>query len=427
MTPKKEKNLQPYETDASMIQGNCLEVLFPTSSEEVAKLVRQNSNITIRGGGSGLVGGCVPNGGIVLDLSKMNKILELDAGKGIVEVEAGIILGELNSKLDKHELEFPVKPSSHEICTLGGMIATNAVGNRAVKYGKTSDWVLELEVVNGKGEILKIKKNELSDFTGMEGITGIITKAKLKLALKKKRSASLYSFSDINMVVENVIKFKLRNDVSEIEFLDKMSSGILGLPEGYYLIVEFESQDGKLKGEEYNVLMDKRDSLYPLLAKLGYVRIEDPKIMLNRFFELANFLEEEKVPFFGHLGVGVIHPVFRQGEEGKISKMIDFVKKLHGQVSGEHGIGMRKKEFVDVNDRKLIVLVKKRQDPESKLNCGKVIDFQVNEMSERAKERIEQAEKIIAEQNQEVITEQQIAEEISEEIKQEEMSGDESN
>lgn len=338
----------------------------------------------------------------------MNRVLNLDLKRKIAEIEAGIILDELNDKLESYNLEFPVKPSSHGVCTLGGMIATNAVGNRAIKYGKTSNWVLELEAVNGKGEILKLGKSELTDFAGMEGITGVITKAKLKLIDRRKRTADLLSLNDLNEVVENVIKFKLENDVSEIEFLDKMSSSLLGFDEKYHLIVEFESERGKLKGRDYEEIMEKRDNVYPNLAKLGYVRIEDPKILLNKFIELAELLESGKVPFFGHLGVGILHPVFQRNEDEKIRRIMKYTRKLHGQVSGEHGIGLRKKEFLEPSDIKIIERIKKRYDPLCKINCGKVIDLKVNDVqiSERGKSRVEQAEKIIEEQNKQAEQEQ---------------------
>lgn len=397
---KQDINLVAYETDASMIEGNALKVEFPQTIEKVRQIVTMNNNLVVRGAGTGLAGGCVPQNSVVLSLEKMNKILNLDAGKKIVEAEAGIILDELNNYLEKYNLEFPVKPSSHEVCTIGGMIATNAVGNRAVKYGRTSDWISELEVVNGKGEILKIGKTELNDFSGMEGITGVIVRAKLKLATRKQRTSTLFSFSEIKEAIENTIKFKLRNDVCAIEFFDRLSSSLLGLPEAYHLLVEFESDDGKLKGSDYEKIMQKRDGLYPVLAKLGYTRIEDPKILLNRFEELADLLESGKIPYFGHLGSGIIHPVFRQNEEDKVRKMLDYVKKLHGQISGEHGIGLRKKEFLDASDKKLIRIVKKRHDPLCKLNCSKVIDCEEEKTeNEVAAGRVEQAARLIEEQN----------------------------
>ena len=434
-----------HSTDASMIEGKASSVIYPKTAEEVKQIIIAGNNITIRGGGSGLVGGAVPNG-IVVDLSKMNKILNLDRQKKEVEVETGIILDELNEYLEKYNLEFPVQPGSHSICTIGGMIATNAVGNRAIKYGRTSNLVVALEVVNGKGEILKIGKAELADFSGMEGITGVIVKAKLKLVEKKKRSATLFSFNEIEKVIDAVRKIKLVKDVSEIEFLDKFCSSLLGLEEKYHLIVELESEAGKLKNEEYEKIMIMRDSVYPVLAKLGYTHIEDPKILLHKFSELANFLEAEKIPFFGHLGVGIIHPVFRSEDRKKIKEMIKLVRKLHGQITGEHGIGICKKEFLDNLEKKVIERVKLRCDPLCKLNYGKIIDLGRKDVEEKveqiraekkeqekveeiieevrrveeAREQVEDAEELVEEARKEVDDEKENVEEAKEEVEDEE-------
>lgn len=371
-----EKNIEliAYSTDASMIEGKAFSVIFPKSAQEISQIIRNSAGITIRGGGSGLVGGAVPQNCVVVDLSKMNKILNFDREKVIVEVEAGVLLDELNEYLSRYNLEFPVQPSSHAIATIGGMIATNAVGSRAIKYGRTSEWIDSLEVVNGKGEIIIVKKTDVSDFSGMEGITGVIVKAKLRLVNKKKRTANLFEFTSLQDVVDAAARFKLEKSVSAIEFIDKFTSGLIGMPDNYHLIVEFESDEGKLKDREYEKVMSLRDSIYPALASAGYVRIEDPKIMLNRFPELAELLEKNKIPFFGHLGVGIIHPCFRKEQEKIIEETIKLTKKLHGQISGEHGIGISKKKFLEPSDIKLIERIKKRNDPLNKLNCGKVID-----------------------------------------------------
>lgn len=370
---KQKMELVAYSTDASMIKGQATSVLFPKSAEEISQIVKNSSGVVPRGAGTGLAGGAVPQNCAVVDLSKMNQILEFNREKKAIEVEAGIVLDELNDYLSIYSLEFPVKPSSHSVCTIGGMIATNAVGSRAIKYGRTSEWVESIEVVDGKGETLKIGKTDLSDFAGMEGITGIITRAKLKLVSLKKRTASILEFGSLEEVQNHVIKLKSRNDISAIEFMDKFTSSVLGLSDKYHIIVEYESEEGKLKDREYSKIMELRDRIYPALASLGYTRIEDPKIMIGKFSEFADFLEENKIPFFGHLGVGIVHPVFRAGEEKRISEAIKLAKKLHGQVSGEHGIGLAKKKFLDENDNKLIARIKSRHDPANKLNCGKVI------------------------------------------------------
>jgi len=400
---KKNIDLIAYSTDASMIEGNASSVIFPKSAEEISRIIRGGGNFVVRGGGTGLVGGAVPSKEIVIDLSKMNKIIELDRDKKIVEVEAGIILDELNDELERHRLEFPVQPSSHSVCTIGGMIATNAVGSRAMKYGRTGNWLEELEIVNGKGDLIKAGKINLADFTGLEGITGVIVKAKLKVTEKKERTASLFASSDLKEVLESVKKLKMLDDTSAIEFLDKITSSLLGLEEKYHIIAEFESDRGKAKGGEYEKLMELRDRAYPALASLGYVRIEDPKVLIHKIGETAEFLEIEKIPFFGHLGSGIIHPVFRKGEDEKVNNLMKYVKKMQGQVSGEHGIGLRKKEFLEPSEKKLIVSIKKRYDPSCRINCGKVIDLKekiVIGAEEERKLDLEKIQEVINQENE---------------------------
>lgn len=373
---KQNKNIiKVYETDASQIEGMAAGVENPSTISGVQNVVRLNSRIVIRGAGTGLVGGCVPQNGqdVVLNLGKLINIDNLDKQRKTIEVEAGVILDDLQNYLSRFGLEFPINPSSHRVCTIGGMIATDAVGSRAVKYGRTSNWVNWIEIVDSRGEIHRKTRTELSDYSGMEGITGVIVKAGLKLSERKKRTASLFSSENVSEIVETVKDFKRDSSVSMVEFIDKPSSELLGLERAYHLIIEFESENGKLQGEEYEKVMAMRDKVYPLLAGKGYVRIEDPKILIDKFEQLLIWLEAKKVPVFGHLGVGILHPCFSKKQEKLIPEMIKVVKKLGGQISGEHGIGLLKKDFVEPNDKKILINIKKRTDVENKFNIGKVI------------------------------------------------------
>jgi len=366
---------KPYETDASRLKGKCAGVLFPTSIAEARNMIAISPRIVPRGGGTGLSGGAVPQGGldVVLDLSKLNKIGKLDKERGTVEVEAGVILDNLQDYLEEFHLEFPVNPSSHAVATIGGMIATDAVGNRAMKYGKTSNWVRWVEVIDGEGKLTRKSATELSDYSGMEGITGVIVKACLKLSPRKKRTATLISFKNIGEITEKIKELKRDVDVSMAEFLDKFISNELGLGEDYHLIIEYENDSGNLSGEKYESLLAKRDMVYPLLGEKGYTKIEDPKIFIYKFFPLMRWLEENQIPTFGNLSVGILHPCFNEEKEPLVPEMMKLVKKLSGQVSGEHGIGLLKKQYVEENDKKILINVKKRTDPLNKFNVGKII------------------------------------------------------
>jgi len=376
------KNLiKVYERDASGFKGRALDVVFPRNVVEVCRIVANTKRIVVRGGGSGLVGGCVPQNGldVVLDLSKMDKIYGFDNERKTVEVEAGVILDELQGYLGRFGLEFPVKPSSHAIATIGGMIATDAVGSRAIKYGKTSNWVKWVDVVDCYGELYRKGITELSDYCGMEGITGVVVRACLKLSSVKKRSASLVRVESLEEVIGLVRNLKMDANISMIEFFDKQVSEWLELGKVYSLIVEREGEslegDNRewVVGAEYDRLMSLRDRVGPVLSGKELLIYEDPKVLLDRSDKLIAWCEAKGVPVFGHIGVGIFHPRFRKDQKELVSEMMKLVKRLGGQISGEHGIGVLKKEFVDANDKKILINVKKRTDSLNKFNLGKVI------------------------------------------------------
>ena len=110
-----------------------------------------------------------------------------------------------------------------------------------------------------------------------------------------------------------------------------------------------------------------------MLAEKGYARIEDPQLFLDRSENLIKWLEERNIPFFGHLGTGIIHPCFTKQQEKLIPEMMKIVRRLSGKISGEHGIGLLKKDLVDPNDKRILVNIKKRTDTQDKFNVGKVI------------------------------------------------------
>lgn len=375
MKIKFELEKSAYKSDASMIEGSLKKLVFPKSKEEIIELIKNNSNIVPRGGGTGLAGGAVPLNSIVVDLSKMDKILKTDPASKTVEVEPGVILENLNLALKPLGFEFPVNPSSYKSCTIGGMIACNAVGTRAVKHGRTSEWIKEIEIVNGKGEVIKMGKIDFSDVAGLEGITGIIVKARLILAEIKNRTSSLMKINNIEKIPDIIKKLKSNPNICGMEIIGKTASKLLDLPEEYHLIVEYESEEGQLKNQEYQKLLDLRDNTFPKLAAEGFTHIEDPKIAIFKLPQFIHYLEENKIPFFGHLAEGILHPCFKPNQEKEIETMLNFVKKLHGNVTGEHGIGLSKKKFLESGDKNIIQNIKKRHDPENKLNPGKVIDF----------------------------------------------------
>ncbi len=367
-----------YAADASQVEGKANIIVLPETIEQVHKVVRYairtNANIVIRGGGSGLAGGAVPQDSIVLDLSKLNKIVEINKKENYAIVEAGVILDDLNYELEP-ELVFPIRPSSHSICTIGGMIATNAAGNNAIKYGKVCKWVDELEIIDGTGKLFKIKRQDINNFCGREGVTGIVVKAKLNLKKPSdKKSMELLKFGDIKKLIESVNKFKENKNVAGIEFFNDVAAELAQIEPKHHLIVEFESDEGSIKdAKNIEKLWDLREGMGPVSSSAGFIIMEDPKIPEERIIEFLDWIEANKLPCFGHIGLGIFHPRFKTSQKDLIKKMFKFVKEIDGEVSGEHGIGLNKKEYVSKEVVDEIKALKKEYDPNNLINRGKII------------------------------------------------------
>ncbi len=216
VTPSRISNdpaeLYCYSSDASYIKGTPDYVVMPCTTAEVSEIVKlaQKHHIPIvaRGAGTGLAGGAVPLcGGIVLDMSRMNRILDIDIRNLQVLVEPGLIHADLNRALEPLCFFFPPDPGSSEMCTLGGLIANRGSGMRSVKYGTVTDYVLDLEVVMPDGAIIwtggRVMKSASGyDLTalmvGSEGTLGIITRARLKIhPLPEARAAVLAHFNEL--------------------------------------------------------------------------------------------------------------------------------------------------------------------------------------------------------------------------------------
>jgi len=364
-----------YSRDASPYRGNALRVVHPESVERVCAMVKMHKYLVVRGGGSGFAGGAVPLAGrdTVVSLSKLNTIGNLDRDRKTVEVEAGVILEDLQIYLEAHGLEFAVDVGSREIATLGGMIATNASSSRVGKYGRVSQWIKWLDIVDCHGNISRKGATEISDYCGMEGITGIIVRACLKVIPKMKRSASIIPITNLIEMIETVENLKRDSNVSMIDYADSLISEGIGLLKKPHLFVEYEDDSGELKGLEYKKFLQTLDSIYPFVLGDSCTAIIDSKIMLGKFVHAMKWFNEKKLLVFGHLSAGVLYVCFREEQQEEIPAMMKMIKRLGGAITFSHGIGVLKRDFVEFNDRKILENVKKRTDPLRKFNVGKVI------------------------------------------------------
>jgi hypothetical protein len=369
-----KKEMVCYNTDSSRLIGNAEKVVFPKTVEGVQKIIKaSNLDIVPRGAGSEKVGGVIPNNSIIVDMSKMNKASNFNALKRTVCVQTGITIRELNEKLNKIGFEFPIQTNNQGISSIGGMIALNQVGNRSMKYGKMKDWIEEIEFVDGRGELKKLGKSDLVDVCGMEGITGIIVSAVLKVLPKVKRSVSIFQSEDINKIFSVLRRLKLEKDICSLSLFPPKVSKLLELPEKYHIIIEFDSERGKIKGEEYKVFSKLNDKIYYSLASEGYYSSEDPWFFFDKLKEFALFLERNNIPYFSKIGEGIIYPFFKDNEEGKKQEVIKMINKMGGK-AGEYGIGLTRKYLKENVEKKIIKRVKMRHDPFGRLNMNKIID-----------------------------------------------------
>ncbi|MEM3791555.1 MAG: FAD-binding oxidoreductase [Candidatus Micrarchaeaceae archaeon] len=433
-----EEGNEKYSKDMSYIEGEIPRyVVFPKRTEDVVKTMKfcyeNKIPIVARGSGSSLTGSSVGvKGCIVVDLSKMKKILEVSKEGRYAVVEPGIVLDELNERLKDYGLFYPPDPGSSYIASLGGTIATNAGGIRSVRYGPTKNWVMGLEVVIPPGKVVRTGSftHKLSRgydltslFVGSEGTLGIITKCIIRLeALQRGSYVILSTFRKARDAITAAIEtYRSAASCDMLEFLDEPSmkylerAGIKTEGGSCALIVRV----GRKEDQEAAVKIIKKHSS-ALLASKGEKEAESIIRVRKRTYEFIKedaergkkevIVEDYIVPiekmqetieemqrycrrkgieciFFGHVGEGNIHPniIVKKGDKG-VGKVIEDLAMIairnKGSISGEHGIGIGKKkmmyeEFKAINSPATLELMKKIKstiDPEWILNPGKMLD-----------------------------------------------------
>lgn len=365
-----------YNSDSSRIIGKAENVVFPKSIDEVQYIIRSSpEDLVPRGSGCGLCAGSVPEDSIVIDLGKLNKVTDFNPIKKSVHVDSGVTIKELNEKLNSIGFEFPIYFSDELMSTIGSMIATNSPGEHSLKYGTVKDWIEDITFVNGKGEVIKTTKADLMDVCGMEGTTGVIVSATLKILPLLKRTASVFQTDNIEDLFLFLRRLKNEQDVVMIQFFSKSMSGILSLPKKYNVIIEFDSDRGKIKGDDYLDLVKIKSRTFYSLYKEGYIKSEDPKLFSDKLKEFMLYLENNNTPYFGYYGTGTIFAFFKDNEKLKHKDTLDLLLKMKSKI-GRYGVGKLKKEFIDSFELKVIERVKLRHDPLLKFNYGKLITLE---------------------------------------------------
>jgi FAD/FMN-containing dehydrogenase len=369
-----------FTRDASYSDGDCIAVMYPESAQDVVDIVASakeaNVRLKPRGGGSSLTGSSVPNNSIVVSTSKLNSI---DLGNGTsVKCGAGVILEDLVFQLASRKKQFPVVPASKYVATIGGMFATNAVGLRGIRFGKMSDWVKNIEFVDGKGRIQKIdSKKALTKLAGKEGAFGILTELELKVIDQEDESSvDIFQFGQIQELLNKVNELPALKDITAVEFMNPICSQKMGESSKYLLWAEYSSNTiGEFRTpEEIDNAWKIRNGIAAVLNAEGLPIIEDPYVKSpDAQHKLLKWLEERGIPAFGHIGYGIFHPHFSRKQKSLINDMFKFVLDIGGKVTGEHGYGPIKKDFMSEDVKAEYREVRERYDP------NKIFDFYLDE------------------------------------------------
>ncbi len=363
-----------YSTDSSGIKGEALAILWPTDYEQLKQVIRLASRdgipVVPRGGGTSLVGGAVPNKGVVLDLSRLNKIKKLYMGDKLAVVQSGVVLDKLNEALAEFNLEFPVVPDSHTSCTIGGMIATNAAGLLPSRMAFIKEWVKDVTFMDGTGKVYTLEGNEARRFIGTEGCSGVIMEATLKLTDRKNYSTDLFKFSDLHALMAKVQELSNDKNVAAVEYINKAASSLVGLGGNEHLLVKYSDNRGAIDPAEAEDLWQMHDNFYSMLSEAGYPRAED--VLFEKDSDkFIDWVNKQEIPCYGKIAIGSLHPHLKNADE--VDKIASVVNELKGKMVGIHGVGMLRKKYTPLGASQNLKEFKAKYDPKNILNRGKVI------------------------------------------------------
>ncbi len=436
---RKDEDLTCYAYDATAKVYYPDAVLFPGNSGEVAAVLRfaneENVYVVPRGAGSGMTGGSLPvNGGIILVMTRLNRILDIDRDNLTAWVEPGVVTGRFHAAVEKEGLFYPPDPASSGFSTLGGNLAECSGGPRAVKYGVTRDYVLGLEVVLPTGEIIQTGVQTTKGvvgydltrlITGSEGTLGIITRITFRLLPLPLTVRTMTAvFNKIETAAETVSEIIRQGLIPRtIEFMDKASIECVkehmnigpSADVDALLLIEVDGKKdiaareikelhnlclsrGAIEvtlaeaKEEAESLWKARKAISPALFRYGPDKInEDIVVPRSKIPHMVRKIEKLRnstglaMASFGHAGDGNIHFNIMLDKknrnelemaEAAVEEVFDYTIELGGTLSGEHGIGITKapylyKELGPVE----IALMKKLKnlfDPKGILNPGKI-------------------------------------------------------
>jgi glycolate oxidase len=414
-------------------------VVFPGTTAEIAALVRLANAyrfpVVPRGAGTGRSGGAVPiAGGVVMVLTRLNRILEINIHDLVAVVEPGVVLGKLKAAVEAEGLYYPPDPASADFCTIGGNVAECAGGAVAVQYGVTRDYVLGLEVVLPTGEVITAGTRTMKGvvgydltrlFLGSEGTLGVITRINLKLVSKPPARQTLAAAFDTMREAAEAVSLILRSGLAPtaLEFMDHVTLACVremlpfSLPREtaalLLIAVDGQPQDveervGRIAQfcreqkaglvlesrtpEEAERLWRARKVVSPALLKVKPHKVsEDVVVPLGAIPRLIDGLQDIAgkrgliIPSYGHAGDGNIHvnvlydhQVDREREAVNLAveDIFTMVRELNGTLSGEHGIGLTKAPYLGMELSEAAIVLQRRIkqafDPYDIMNPGKI-------------------------------------------------------
>lgn len=428
-----------YSYDSTRLEYMPEVVVKVKTAEQISQIMKLANEykipVTPRGAATGLSGGCLcVKGGISLVMVEMNKILDINPVDLLVTVESGVITESVSKAVEHLKLFYPPDPGSMKSSTIGGNIAENAGGLRGLKYGVTKDYVNSMEIVLPTGEIVNMGSNTVKAVTGYnlvdlicgsEGTLGVITKATLGLLpVPADRASILAFFKDMTDAAKTVRDIVAEGIITAtLEIVDKVTINAIedflkiGLDRtvGAMLLIEVDGQKGAV-GIEADIVSkvcksnnalsvreaksaQERDKLWEArrasLSSLSRIKpstiLEDATVQRSRIVELVEAVNEIAQKYgmmigtFGHAGDGNLHPTIltdlRIPEEAeKTEKVIEEIFKatiaLGGTLSGEHGIGITKAQYLKLELSKpvydLMEKIKNAFDPNDILNPEKM-------------------------------------------------------
>jgi len=413
-------------------------VVWPTGTEEVSAVLagahERGIPVTPYAAGTGLEGNAVPaHEGISMDLTRMDAILDVRPDDLQIDVEPGVLGSAVDEAAAEHGLTFPPLPSSGDISTVGGMIATDASGMQAVKYGVVADWVLELEAVLADGTVVtagsKAVKSSagynLKDLiVGSEGTLAVVTRATLKLAGRPQQvrggRAVFDSFDDAAGAIADAVQSGV--DVAKIELMGGFAAEVANeyvgtdLPDAPMVFVEFHADHGideeiefcrtvfaDYDPHSFEIAADEEMAqLWELRREMAYALDEyredlrplhpgDVTVPIGSFPEIVRRAraeaEERDLPMacYGHAGDGNLHyeilvdpddAAMVERGEAAYAAVVEAAIDLGGTATGEHGVGLGKRQFMErehgVESVAAMRSIKDALDPDGILNPGKI-------------------------------------------------------